>query len=81
MIKLNDWNRCCEYAAFECAEFPNISWSSYTMYDGRKGIDLHSLDDLGNIYDTVNCGVCDSFKEFKESFWRNMGLLNRKELR
>ena len=70
-MKLKDWNLCCEYAAFECGEYPDVSWDIYTMHDGRKGISLHSLDYYGNVYDIVYCGICDSFKEFQDVFWKN----------
>lgn len=71
-MKPKDWNLCLEYTAFECSEFPDISWDVYTMYDGRKGILLNSLDNYGNVYNTVYCGICNSFEEFEESFWNNM---------
>ena len=71
-MKSRDWNLCCEYTSFECAEFPNIWWDVYTTNDGKKGILLNMLDDNDNIIKTVRCEICNSYNEFAKSFWDNM---------
>ena len=69
-MKLSDWNKSLVYVAYECAEFPNIGWYVYTMYDGRKGITLFIQDSIGEIFAEQNTGIWDSFDEMKAAIQR-----------
>lgn len=71
-MTLNEWEKCMSYADYQCAEFPNIEWTSYTMYDGKRGICLMLMDSNGSVYDELYTGTFESFKEMKAAFRKQM---------
>lgn len=66
-MKLTDWNKTIDYVKHMCGMYPDIRWTTYSMYDGRKGIRLFTVDSSGDIYEYYYTGICDSFDEMKSS--------------
>lgn len=73
-MKLSEWNKSCEYAIQVAKDLTNngiiTKMKVYTMFDGRKGIELQTFDNMGNFFDRQYSGICESSEESNSSIDR-----------
>jgi len=73
-MKLNEWNNAIEYANTVCETLKtkgyNVKPSAYTMYDGRKGINLSMLDNQLTVFEQYSSGIHSNILDFKNSIDR-----------
>ena len=67
-MKLSEWNKVLEHAD-NCANILNVNGYSvrattYTMYDGRKGVYLQLFDDSGKFFKEYASGIRDTAYEY-----------------
>ena len=70
-LKLNEWNIACEYASLVCESLKdnghNVKAKPYSLYDGRKGIDLQVFDNYGHFFTQYATGVHEDLTDMKNA--------------
>lgn len=68
-MTVNDWNKCLTIAQdiIDDLESKNIpcTKSTYSIYNGKKGIYLNILDENGDVYQTFASGTHETFIEMQ----------------
>ncbi len=76
-MKLSEWNEILSYAKELCSKAnADLRPIVYTMYDGRKGINLTLFDDEGSIFKAMASGVYDTVGEYKRALYAQYGLIS-----
>lgn len=67
-MRVSEWNEVINYAKELCKKCTgDLRPTTYSVYDGRKGIYLALYDSEGKLYNQAASGIYDTVDEYKKA--------------